>query len=139
MAVKIFPEHGLAHVRFEGVALIPESFLLIGTYLRMPEYRPGLKQLIDLTGVTALKRDFPRFAAGQARLVDVFAIPGVDMLALVSGPHAAGTRDGPACAPVVGRHPRRRHPDTGGECRALALLGLREASIADLLKVTDRT
>jgi len=66
LSFRIFPEHDLCLVRYRGALRIDETLAVFEAYARHPGYRPGQKQLIDLTDVTDIEQDFPGLMKLQA-------------------------------------------------------------------------
>ncbi len=83
---QIFPERGLVYVRYEGFAKLDESFEVFGAYMQDPLFRPGQKQLVDLSRVTGLERDYPRMFALQAKKVEAFMQSNVQTLMVYYAP-----------------------------------------------------
>ena len=67
IAFRILPDHGLVYVRYHGHATVQEGSDAFSTYLAHPAFRPGQRQLVDLSAVSGVEQDFPRLFAFQAR------------------------------------------------------------------------
>ncbi|MGI3184144.1 hypothetical protein [Nioella aestuarii] len=80
MSFRILSERGLVFVRYTGFARLDESFEVFGQYAAHPDFRPGQKQLVDLSGVTGLEKDYVKLFALQARKADVFLGSGAQTL-----------------------------------------------------------
>lgn len=52
IAVKIFPERGLVYVRYRSRASVHDGMQAFADYIRHPDFRPGQKQLIDLSAIS---------------------------------------------------------------------------------------
>lgn len=52
VAVKIFPERGLVFVRYRSRASVHDGMQAFAEYIRHPDFRPGQKQLIDLSAIS---------------------------------------------------------------------------------------
>ena len=83
---KIFRERGLVFVKYEGFAHLYESFQAFGAYAAHPDFRPGQKQLVDLSGVTGVEKDYVKLFALQARKADVFLGSGAQTLLVYYAP-----------------------------------------------------
>ncbi len=131
---KIYKDLGLVHVRYSGFGLLDESFEAIERYLRDPGYRPGQKQLVDMSELTGYERDYTRLFEMQALKADAF-LPGPETLLVYYTP------TGPS--KEVGRLIMRSWEDVGtsvvpvileDEAEVLSVLGLDVASLDELTK-----
>lgn len=86
VSFQIFPERGLVYVRYEGFAVLDESFQVFEAYAAHPDFRPGQKQLVDLSRITGMERDYVKLFALQARKADVFLAAGVQTLLVYYAP-----------------------------------------------------
>lgn len=134
---RLVPSRNLVVLTFSGVAGLDETLRGAEQTARHPAFRPHMRHLVDLRAVTGWERDFPGFMALQARLIDVFGWRPAQALVVAIAPHAPAKEmsglvnrswdglDGPLLRIVT------------DEDQALALLGLREGSLAELLAVAD--
>lgn len=125
---RIHRDIGLVHISYTGFAVLDDSFAAIGRYMRDPDFRPGQKQLVDLSGVTGYEKDFAKLMALQARKVEAFS-DGPASLAVYYAP----TEPGLSMARLIARSWRELgvivavvHDD---EAEAMGLLGLPETSL----------
>ena len=58
---------GLVYIRYSGFAVLQDSFEAVGRYLQDPDFRPGQKQLIDLSMVTDFEKDYAKLFELQAK------------------------------------------------------------------------
>ncbi|MEY8840091.1 hypothetical protein AB9K41_13785 [Cribrihabitans sp. XS_ASV171] len=72
ISVRILPELSLVYIRYSGLALVAEGADAFAAYLRHPDFRPGQRQLVDLSAVTEVERDFPRLFRLQAEKAAAF-------------------------------------------------------------------
>ncbi len=72
ISVRILPELSLVYIRYSGLALVQEGTDAFAAYLRHPDFRPGQRQLVDLSEVTEVERDFPRLFRLQAEKAAAF-------------------------------------------------------------------
>lgn len=86
VSFKIFPERGLVYVRYTGFARLDESLEVFGRYATHPDFRPGQKQLVDLSDVTGIETDYVKLFALQARKADVFLGHDVQTLLVYYAP-----------------------------------------------------
>ncbi|MAM61186.1 hypothetical protein [Maritimibacter sp. UBA3975] len=63
---RILPEINLTYVEYTGRMVVQESVDVFRAYLRHPDFRPGQKHLIDLSGVTDWERDYAEIMSMQA-------------------------------------------------------------------------
>lgn len=128
----ILDQHGLVLVTYEGTVRAEDTLTTFARYARDPGFRPGQKQLVDLSRVHTVEADFPALMAMQARKADTFMAAGTQTLMVYHAPTSVGQRLGhqiarswePFEAVVV------RIAET--EAEALAILGLRESRLAEL-------
>ena len=131
--VRILPHEGLVYVRYSGRAGLAETKEAFAAFLSHPDFRPGLKQLLDLSAVTDFDRDQAAFMRLQAGMTEGIMAAGDEVLLVFYAPdkvqremaeQAHRTWAGLAhIVPVI----------VTDEAAALETLGLRAASIADLL------
>lgn len=134
VSFKILPERGLVYVRYTGFAGLDESFEVVGQYARHPDFRPGQKQLVDLSGVTGVEQDYLKFFALQARKADIFLGGAAQTLLVYYAPTPISMNLAEA---VI-----RSWEPSGAvipliqedEAEALQLLGQPERSFAELLQ-----
>lgn len=90
---RIHADLGLVHVRYAGHVTLQDTRDLLAGFFRDPQRTAGLKQLIDLSGVTGFERDLVGLMALQARKADAFGPPGVAQTLLVYlAPSRAGLK-----------------------------------------------
>ena len=127
---------GLVYVRYEGDIRIAEICASIEDYVIHPECRPGQKQLIDLSRVTGFdfETDPLKLIELQARKADVCLADGAQVLVVYYAP-------GLELRKLANLLLRTWEPFPGvvaviqeNEADALSILGLREASFAELLE-----
>ena len=130
---RLFPGRGLVFFRLSGAPAPAELRATLRACLAHPDFRPGLKQLVDLGGVTGLGRDPCGMLALQAEQLELVATDGSDTLIV----HHAPTR---AAQDLSRQLLPPRGPMTGiipllqiAEADALSLLGQPETCFADLL------
>jgi hypothetical protein len=86
VSFRILPERGLVFVRYTGFAVLDESSQVFGQYAAHPDFQPGQKQLVDLSGVTGMERDYVKLFALQARKADAFLGTGAQTLLVYFAP-----------------------------------------------------
>lgn len=137
VSFRIIAARGLVYVRYEGQATAEETFQTFSDYIAHPEFRPGQRQLVDLSGVTGFDADYAALLAMQAKKADAFLIPGAETLLVYYAP----TEPGYAMARMI----LRSWEDVDAvvalaqqdESQSLALLGQPERSFAELLQATS--
>lgn len=136
VSFQILASRGLVYVRYSGFARLDDTFVAFGQYMRHPDFRPGQKQLVDLSGVTGFERDYARLFAMQSIKADAFLNGDAQTLIVYYAPGEEAqrlcqlvARSWEPVASVVALV--QQHED-----EALALLGQAETSIAELLAVT---
>ncbi len=134
ISFQILRDHGTVYVRYEGLARTAETLQAFAAYVAHPDYRPGQRQLVDLSGVTGFDRDFTSLLKVQAIKADQFAGQAGQTLIAYFAPGRAAQE----IAAIVLRswegvhHVAARILDD--EAAALAFLGLPKPRIADLLE-----
>lgn len=129
----ILKNHSLVYVRYSGLAEISETFQAFGAYMQHPDFRPGQKQLVDLTHITDYERDFTAIMGAQAKKAEVFLMGATETLIVYLAPNpksyemarmiCQSWEDVEGVVPIVQQ----------SETDALSLLGLSETSLSELL------
>ncbi|EAR49517.1 hypothetical protein OG2516_03023 [Oceanicola granulosus HTCC2516] len=130
----IFSRLGIVYVRYSGFAWLDDSFAAFARYAQHPDYRPGQRQLVDLSGVAGFENDYAKLLALQARKADNFTGHESQTLLVYYAP----TRVAYDMAMLI----RRSWEGVEGmvirvaetERQVLELLGQPEESIADLME-----
>lgn len=134
VSVRVLPSRDLVVVTYSGSSQIAETEKAVSQYLGHPDYRPNHRHLVDVSRVTDVEHDFGRFMALQAKLLEVRDVRSAhDMLVVYYAPNEAGQK--------MASMALRSWRDVEGtvisivedEASALALLGLKEQSIDELL------
>lgn len=135
---RILPRSSLIVATYTGFASIDETTVAAEACARDPAFSPHLRHLVDLRAVTGYERDFPRFLAMQARVMDSFRFQPNELMIVYLSP----TPVAQAMAAMVNRSwdglaegPILRIVLTEDE--ALALLGLGATSLAAVLAEAD--
>lgn len=133
VSFRILPRLGVVYVRYEGIAGMQDGMDAFAAYMRHPDCRPGQRQLVDLSPVTELERDFAGLMKFQAIKADQFQRAGPTTLVAYVAPHAPARKlaDFAARAWAGQSHVQPRVFED--EADALAFLGLEGRSIADVL------
>jgi hypothetical protein len=132
LSYQIFPDIGLVVIEYVGRADIAETGRVFAEFAQHPDAAPGQKHLLDLSRVTEIENDLPRLMALQARKAGELGLPVMPSMLVYFAPTPSARRmaemvvrswegvGGPAVAVVE------------DEAEALAIVGCRETSIADL-------
>jgi hypothetical protein len=78
--------HGLCYVEYYGRATVQEGVDAFDAYLKHPDYRPGQRQLVDLSGVTKVENNFPRLFTFQADKAAAFMSAGHPVMMVYLAP-----------------------------------------------------
>ena len=70
--VTILRQRGLVYIRYSGFAWLDDTIAALDAYAAHPDFRPGQKQLVDMSRVTGIERDYVKFMKLQARKAEVF-------------------------------------------------------------------
>lgn len=129
---RILPEHGFVFIRFEGCMGIAESTEAMGRFTRDPDYRKGMKQLVDLSAVTDWERDFPALMQHLAAQADLYDDPSHPVLIACLAPTEIARSAASVVARAWDRSQRVVVVIVDTEVEALAVLGLEALSFAEL-------
>lgn len=130
----ILPSRNLVVVRFSGHALVSDSYEALAAFARDPDFRPGLNQIIDLTGVTGFDPDYLALIRVQAAKASVFEVTGPETLNVYIAPTDVAGRLVTLILRSWNGIPGIRHSVAGSEDEALDILGLTERSVAELIE-----
>lgn len=128
----ILPQCQLALFTYSGFVTLQESQSVVLGYGQHPDYRPWMRQLCDLSQVIGVEHNFPELLKMQAKFVETLLPSDRDLLVMFYAPTPAGQAlaqmarkswAGLNAVIVLVQH---------NEAEALAVLGLRESSIAEL-------
>lgn len=130
----IFPEKGIVLVQYTGVMRLQESRASAEAYMKHPDYKPGLRQLIDLGAVTDWERDYGEFLKLQAEHLAMYSTPGLSHHVVCHAPNEKTQ----SVAQMVLRSweaiPNTVHSLCTTEEEALMILGLPETSFNQLFQ-----
>ncbi|TDE40371.1 hypothetical protein E1B25_05320 [Antarcticimicrobium sediminis] len=87
VSFRIFPDRGLAFVRYTGFVRMEDTLTAFADYARDPDCKPGQKQLVDLSKITGYEPDFTKMMQVQANKADVFAAEGAETLMVYYAPN----------------------------------------------------
>jgi len=131
---RIFPQRNLVYVRFEGHALVADSFAALGAFAQDPDFRPGLNQLIDLTAVTGFQPDYLEVFRLQAAKAGIFRPAQQQSLSVYIAPGGAPLRLVRQILKSWEGIPGITHSVAESEAQALEILGMPEESVAQLME-----
>lgn len=131
----ILKQHHLALFTYSGFVTLAEAQAVVAACARHPDHQPWMRQLCDLSAVSGVERNFPELLKMQARFVETMLPSGRDLLVMFYAP----TKPGQDLARMA-RMARKSWEGLNAvivliqeaEAEALALLGLRETSLAAL-------
>jgi len=129
---RILPEVGLVYIRYSGTMTVEESGRALAGYLQHPDYRPGQKQLVDLTDVEEWERDFPKLMALQARKAEAFYKPEAPTLVAAIAPSAKARQVADFISRTWDAFENVAYLVSETEDQALELLGIGASSVAEL-------
>ena len=133
LTYRILPRRGLVYVRFFGHIRIADSAAALETFANDPEFRFGLRQLIDLTDVTGFDDDYVALMRVHAKKADVFRPTEIETLNVYIAPGEDALR--------LSRHilkswdgiPGMIHRVVRDEAQAMHILGLQHASVGQFM------
>lgn len=82
----IFPDKQMVFVRYHGVATVQASAAAFASYMQHPDFRPGQKQLVDLSGLTGMEPRFPELLQLQASKAEAFVTEVGETLVVYHAP-----------------------------------------------------
>ncbi len=86
--IRILPEHDLAYFRYSGTASIDDYLAVVDQYPRHPDFRLGQKNLVDLTRLEDIERDYARILELQARIAGFVQSTQNDIFSVIVAPSA---------------------------------------------------
>jgi hypothetical protein len=72
ISFRILNAHGLVYVRYDGLTCPVETSKAFQVFMQDPDFKPGLKHLIDLSRTTGINPDYLNMIKLQAQKVDAF-------------------------------------------------------------------
>ena len=136
VSFRILPSRGLVYVRYEGYAVLEDTFGVFAEYMGHPDFRPGQKQLVDLSAIDGFERNFAKLFEMQSMKADAFLSDESQTLIVYYAPGEEAQRMCQLIARSWEHVPSVVALVQQNETEALALLGQAESSIAELLEVT---
>ncbi|MFO7920820.1 hypothetical protein DZD18_00385 [Rhodobacteraceae bacterium W635] len=85
--VTILRQRGLVYIRYSGFARLDDTIAALDAYGAHPDFRPGQKQLVDMSRVTGMERDYVKFMKIQARKAEIFLAAEVQTLLVCYAPN----------------------------------------------------
>lgn len=138
MAVEylVLPQCNLALFVYSGQVTFDESLAAVAAVARHPAHHDAMRQLCDLSAVKGVERDFAALMRMQARMAEDILPRHGERIVVFFAPHPASrelahmaSKSWDGLDQVLVRVVER-------EEQALALLGLKQAKIADLFNLT---
>lgn len=134
---QIVPQRQLILFSSHGVIALQDSMDIVAEAAAHPDYRPWLRQLCDLSRVTAVERDFPKLLRMQARILEDLDPGAGELVVLFYAPTGPGQemahmaqKSWEGLNSVIVRI-------QDSETAVLDLLGLPETRLDDLLQLVD--
>ena len=131
---RIFPDHNLVYVRYFGIATIADYISVVEGYTKHPDYDVTRKNLVDLSQLQDVERDYTAIMKLQARIAEFAVGSPSDILSVVIANSQIGREAAQLVfkswenidTPVV----RRIAPDLE---TAASLLGMKKTVLTDLV------
>lgn len=131
----VLPQLNLAVFVYSGPVTFQEASEAVAGVAQHPDHHDTMNQLCDLSGVTAVERDFAELMKMQASLTEHLLPQSGEKLVVFCAPHAAARsmanmarKSWDGFNQVLVRLVER-------EDQAMALLGLKQNSIAELTRL----
>ncbi len=132
---RIIPEHNLVYVRYSGTVTIDDYLAVVEGVRNHPDFQIQFKQLIDLTHLTNIKRDYIKVMLAQARIAELVAKSTSDILSVVVAPTPIAME---AASMVIRSWDKLDTPVVrrivSDMSEAEALLGCKQGTLPELLK-----
>ena len=137
VSFQILPHRQLILFIYSGKVTFQESSEIVGQSARHPAFSPWLRHLCDLSRVTGVERDYLKLLKMHAKIAEDLRPSGHDLLVLFYAPNRAGQS--------MAEMARRSWQGQSGaivmihdrEAEALAMFGLRETSMDELLQSAE--
>lgn len=133
ISFQVLKSRALVFVQYQGIAGIDEAMKAFADYAKHPDCQPGQKQLVDLSKVKGVEKDFIKLMELQAQKADVFMKGSAETLIVYFAP----TVEGRTIAEMI---LRSWEPFNNvvpividDEAESLAILGQKETSFSELL------
>ena len=129
---QILPQRQLVLFTYSGFVTLAESMAVVAAYGEHPDARPWMRQLCDLSAVIGVEHNFPELLKMQAKFVETLLPAGRDLLVMFYAPTPGGQQ--------LAQMARKSWAGLDSvivlvqdsEAEALAMLGMREQSLAEL-------
>lgn len=129
----VLPRLNLALFAYAGQVTFAESLAAVAAVARHPDHHDTMRQLCDLSAVTGVERDFPALMQMQARMAETLPPRQGERIVIFYAPHAAARTLSHMARKSWDGLDQVLVREVAHEPEALALLGLKQARIADLL------
>jgi hypothetical protein len=137
LSFTILPRHSLIIARYDGFASLDETRQKAALCAADPAFDPRMRHLVDLRALTGYERDFPKYFAMQAEVMDRFHNPRTSAIFVYLAPGRV--------AQEMAQMVRRSWEGLGSivvriveeESDAIAILGLGVDRLEDLTKPLD--
>lgn len=134
ISYRILKGRGIVYVEYSGHAVMAEGMACFARYAADPEARPTDRHLVNLAGVTSLDNDWATLMEFMAQKSDQFAHSPAEVLLAYYAPTPIGLKLAKLAVRAWEVVPMIAARVMADESEALEFLGLRDASIAALLR-----
>lgn len=129
----VLPRHNLAIFAYAGLVTFAESLAAVAAVAQHPQHHDTMRQLCDLSRVTGVERDFPALMQMQAQMVESLKPKQGERFVIFYAPHAAARELSHMARKSWDGLDQVLVREVARESEALALLGVKQKSIAELL------
>ncbi len=133
---QIIPDSGLVYVKYGRVANVPDTRAALEEYRNSADFRAGQKHFVDMSLVQRIDYDVPEFFRLQLNKVETYFLNEAQTLIVYYAPHELAFEFARICQRSWEMFPQVACMIQQDEGEALALLGLRESSLNQLLERT---
>lgn len=134
VSFRILSDVGVVYVRYSGHAQIAETARVFKDYTEHKDFRPGQKQLVDLTDLISWDTDYVALMKSQAQKAEAFVGARAQTLIVYLAPNEAGQKLAQLAMNSWDPFPTVVTVVQDNASEALAILGLQSRSVNDLLK-----
>ncbi|TXH98481.1 MAG: hypothetical protein E6Q73_11765 [Pseudorhodobacter sp.] len=129
----VLPRFNLALFAYAGQVTFAESLAAVAAVARHPDHHDTMRQLCDLSRVTGVERNFPALMQMQARMAESLRPKQGERFVIFYAPHDAARELSHMARKSWDGLDHVLVREVSEEAEALALLGLKQSCIADLV------
>lgn len=133
ISFRLFPLRDLVLFTYVGQISLQASIAAIAACSAAPGHHAGMRQLVDLSGVTGFEKNFPELLKMQARIAEYLVRGGPELIVLFLAPTRVAQEMAQMALKSWDGLDAIIVRIVEDEAQALALLGVREQCLVDLV------